>query len=444
MNIRNEINDLSTGFEDQNNNNEENNGIKASLNEDKEYLKFKYKIEEIVVKILFIEQFILFICKDKDDVKYPNYLKTTLKTKIIIKHKNNINLNNLKEIKLNTDDCFISEVKEDKNYVIICQDNGLYKLVDFNKLELLCKMKINFFIQINKNKYVVSNNNGIFLYEGSMLDIDREKLEIENKKISAKKYLFGACINESTIVFSKNDELMVYYLNEKKALEIPKGFSENCYAFLSFEVISLQKKQKKEYNNILLFGYEIGNEYGFYRVVIENGEEQPLKTKKFKVYCFMQIVKYKKKIIEAFSEEYNEDHNYILAGGYDLNFHENTIKLFIFNKYCNEIEKEKYIMIEENKIYRELPKIQNIYQISYKDVLINCSEGMKGEYIYVNIMNLETIESQVYENESLPYNLEKISEEDTFDLQQGNCPIFFGFLSLKDYRYFKYRNKTIN
>ena len=101
-------------------------------------------------------------------------------------------------------------------------------------------------------------------------------------------------------------------------------------------------------------------------------------------------------------------------------------------------------MIEENKIYRELPKIQNIYQISYKDVLINCSEGMKGEYIYVNIMNLETIESQVYENESLPYNLEKISEEDTFDLQQGNCPIFFGFLSLKDYRYFKYRNKTIN
>lgn len=77
----------------------------------------------------------------------------------------------------------------------------------------------------------------------------------------------------------------------------------------------------------MLFGYEIGNEYGFYRIVIENGEEQFLKTKKFKVYCFKQIDKYKKKIIEAFSEEYNEDHNYFLAGGYDYNFNENTIKL---------------------------------------------------------------------------------------------------------------------
>jgi len=418
MNIRNEINDLSTGFEDQNNNSEENNGIKASLNQDMEYLKVKYKIEEIVVKILFIEQFILFICKDKDDVKYPNYLKTTLKTKIIIKYKNNINLNNLKEIKLNADDCFISEAKEDKNYVFICQDNGIYKLVDFNKLELLSNMKINFLIQINKNKYVVSNNNGIFLYEGSILEISRENLEIKNKKISTKKYLFGAYINESAISFSKNDESMVYNLNKMEViLEIPKGFSENCHSFLSYEIISLQKKEKKEYNNILLFGYEIDNEYGFYRVVIENGEEQFLKTKKFQVYCFIQIVKYKKKIIEAFSEEYNEDHNYILAGGYDYNFNENTIKLFIFNKYYNEIEKEKYIMIEKNEIYRELLKIQNIYQISYKDVLINCSEGMKGESIYVNIMNLETIERQVYENESLPYNLEKILEEDTFDLK---------------------------
>ena len=418
MNIRNEINDLSTGFEDQNNNSEENNGIKASLNQDMEYLKVKYKIEEIVVKILFIEQFILFICKDKNDVKYPNYLKITLKTKIIIKHKNNKNFNNLKEIKLNTDDCFISEVKEDKNYVIICQDNGLYKLVDFNKLELLSNMKIHFFIQINKNKYVVSNNNGIFLYEGSILEIKRENLEIENKKISTKKYLFGAYINESAIAFSKNDESMVYNLNEMEViLEIPKGFSENCYDFLSYEKISLEKKEKKEYNNILLFGYEIGNEYGFYRVVIEEGEKPPLKTKKFKVYCFIKIIKYTKKIIEAFSEEYNEDYNYILAGGYDYNFNENAIKLFIFNKCCNEIVKEKYIMIEKNKIYRELLKIQSIYQTSYKDVLINCSEGMKGESIYVNIMNLETIESQVYENESLPYNLEKISEEDIFDLK---------------------------
>ena len=37
---------------------------------------------------------------------------TTFKTKIIIKYKDNINLKNLREIKLNTDDCFIKITKK--------------------------------------------------------------------------------------------------------------------------------------------------------------------------------------------------------------------------------------------------------------------------------------------------------------------------------------------
>jgi len=36
---------------------------------------------------------------------------TTFKTKIIIKYKDNINLKNLREIKLNIDDCFIKSLK---------------------------------------------------------------------------------------------------------------------------------------------------------------------------------------------------------------------------------------------------------------------------------------------------------------------------------------------
>ena len=241
-------------------------------------------------------------------------------------------------------------------------------------------MSIDFIIPININKYVISNNNGIFIYEGSIFTITREKLEIEDKKISIKKYNLGVLINEGTIGFSKNDELMIYNLNEMRPiLELQKGFSENCYAFLLVENISLKENEKntEKEKMILLFGYETKGEYGFYRVIIENGKEQFLKTKKLEIYCFIQIESPKEKIIEAFSEEYNKEYNYFLVGGYDYNFHENTIKLYIFNKYYNNIEKEKYIWIEKNDICRDLLKIKSIILID-KNLLFNCIEGMGG------------------------------------------------------------------
>ena len=183
--------------------------------------------------------------------------------------------------------------------------------------------------------HVISNNNGIFIYEASIFTITREKLEIEDKKITIKKYNFGVLINEGAIAFSKNDELMVYNLNEMRPiLELQKGFSENCYAFLLVENISLKENEKntEKEKMILSFGYETKDEYGFNRIVIENGNEKFLKTKKLKIYCFIQIESPKEKIIEAFSEEYNKEYNYFLVGGYDYNFHGNTIKLIILKK----------------------------------------------------------------------------------------------------------------
>ena len=422
MESYNEIyNELSTQIENLNNNREENNEIKASLNEYIEYLKPSIKIEGDVEKILFIGEFIFFICNDKCEVKYSKFLQTTKKNKIVIKDKN---FKNLGEIELNSTDYCISEINEDKIYVIICIDNRLYKLVD-NKLEIFYEMRINFIIPINNNvnKYVISNNNGIFIYEGSIFKITRENLEIKDKKISIKNYDFGVLINEKTIGFSKSNELMIYNLNEMKPiLELQKGFSENCYAFLLVENISLKENEKNK-EMILLFGYEEDREYGFNRVVIKNGSEQFLKTKKFKIYCFIQIESYKEKIIEAFSEEYNKEYNYFLVGGYDYNCHENAIKLYIFNKYYNNIEREKYIRIEKNYICRDLLKIKSINQINYKNLIFNCIEGIEGGALLIDIMNLETIETKVYENESLPYNLEKISENNTFDLEMIDMPM---------------------
>ena len=137
MESYNEIyNELSTQIENLNNNREENNEIKASLNEYIEYLKPSIKIEGDVEKILFIGEFIFFICNDKCEVKYSKFLQTTKKNKIVIKDKN---FKNLGEIELNSTDYCISEINEDKIYVIICIDNRLYKLVD-NKLEIFYEM----------------------------------------------------------------------------------------------------------------------------------------------------------------------------------------------------------------------------------------------------------------------------------------------------------------
>ena len=48
-------------------------------------------------------------------------------------------------------------------------------------------MSINEIIQINENEYIISNNNGVFKYEGSIINITKEKLEIDHKKITDKK-----------------------------------------------------------------------------------------------------------------------------------------------------------------------------------------------------------------------------------------------------------------
>ena len=439
INNESNINGLTTLFENLNNNREENNGIQASLNENTECLKPKIKIENDVEKILFIKGFIFFFCNDINEVKYPIYLRTTNKNKIIIKDKN---FNNLREIELNSADYCISEIKEDHNYIIICKDNRLYKLVD-NKLEFFYAMRINFIIPIDSNKYVISDNNGIFKYEDSILNITRENLENKNKIISVKQYNLGVLINERTIAFSKNDELMVFDLNKMKIiLEFRKGFSENCYAFLLVENITLEKNEnEKKEKMILLFGCEENQEYGFLRVVIENGDKQFLKTKNFKIYCFIQIKTNIEEIIKAFSEEYNEDYNYFLVGGYD-NFHENSIKLYVFNKYYNNIEREKYIWIEKNDICRDLLKIKSIIQIDDKNLIFNCNENSnegKGEgALLIGIKNLETLETNVYENGSLQYNLEKISGNYKFDLKIIDMPILINIsieyiYLLKDY-----------
>lgn len=241
-------------------------------------------------------------------------------------------------------------------------------------------MEIKLILQINNNEYVISNNNGTFIYEGSILKITRDNLEIETKKISEKTFNLGVLINKETIVLSNKEknQLLKYNINRmEKIYEKQRSFSENCYALLS--------DKNSINNNILLYDFKDGEKYKFY-IVDGNGDKKPIERDdfNFEIKSIIPINNYIKETIESFSEKYDKNYYYLLAGGYDHKSEENKIKLYIISDSDNIVIKNKEIKIEKNNIFNEIPSIKNIIQIDYKHLLIHFS----GYTILFEIKNL--------------------------------------------------------
>lgn len=153
---------LMTEMQSQNfqyNNNEDNNELKVNDYSYKNYLKPKDKIDKVADIILGIQYiFFIYIVEDQNSINN--------KYKIIFRDKNFFKLG---EIYLNGIIDSISEIIEDKNYIIISQNNNSYEVIDFKTLKLidnLKNMKINLILQIKTNEYIISKNNGIFKYKG--------------------------------------------------------------------------------------------------------------------------------------------------------------------------------------------------------------------------------------------------------------------------------------
>jgi len=248
----------STEFEDYErfqNKKEENNILEEYNDFVNYYLKYKNKIN--VKKIKKGIKFIFFICQlVKSKVVKPSYIKTISDYKLIIKDKKFNKLGEI-EIEQNSKVDYIGEIKEKEDYeIIISLDGNLYKLSKkYNQLEFIYSMSINEIIQINENEYIISNNNGVFKYEGSIINITKEKLEINHKKITDKKCNFGVLINKRIIALAYNDELILYYNNSNEPNKIYEyqNFSESCYALFKSKYLMLFGTNKIE-NNILLFG----------------------------------------------------------------------------------------------------------------------------------------------------------------------------------------------
>ena len=145
------FNDINTYHEEQINKKEERNVIQAFFDENEDCLKPIIKIDQYVEEIKLGIEYIFFFCK----IIYQYSLEVNSKYKIIIRNRNN-NSCDLPEIELNSKYYYIAEIKEnDENYVIICQDNKIYKLgKDFNKIEFI-DMEINLILKITNYEYVI-------------------------------------------------------------------------------------------------------------------------------------------------------------------------------------------------------------------------------------------------------------------------------------------------
>jgi hypothetical protein len=284
---------------------EENNKMENYNDFDNYYLKYidKIKVEKIKIGI----EFIFFICQlVKCKVEKSSYNQTNNDYKIIIKDKNFINLGEI-EIKYNSKVDYIGEIKEKENYeIIISMDGNLYKLSKtFNQLEFIYAMSINEIIQINKYEYIISNKNGTFKYEGSIINLTKENLEIEEKKIKDKNCNFGVLINERIIALAYNDKLILYNnnSNEPEKEYNYENFCESCYAFFKSKVLIVD---------------------------VETTKEKFIETNDFEIHSFLQIKGNEEEMIKAFSEEYDKKYTYFLVGGYENK--KNKIKLYFKKK----------------------------------------------------------------------------------------------------------------
>jgi len=409
--------------------NEENNKLEGYDDFDNYYLKYIDKI--YVEKIKIGIEFIFFICQlveSKDKKSF--YTHTSFKNIIAIKDKK---FNNLGEIEIKHDSKvdYIGEIKENNNEIIISLDNNLYKLSKtYNQLELIYPMSINNILQINKNEYIITNKNGTFKYQGSILNITKENLEIKEKKITDDKCNFGVFINERIIALAYSNRLILYNNNSKsiEKIFIYKDFCESCYAFFKSRFLMFFGTNKIE-NNILLFGCKNDKEYGFLIVDIENKEDNFIGTGNFEINSFFQIKKDKKAKVEAFSVEYDKKYTYFLVCGYDHNENKNKIKLYRFYLWKREIKFIKDIGIEENyllTINNKKPVFKSIIENGYDNFIISNNEG---ETMKLNIMNLE-----------------KKIEIELEDEEQGNILLYDEYNAYIDrnYGYYSYVLKDVD
>ena len=262
-------------------------------------LKFETKYNEISADLLqHIKDYIIILTKKPKIEKFEGYIKKFYENTILIKDNN---YSKILEMKIDGQInciCYIKEKeneneKEKKNnkenikekeYLIICKEDGIYQLIFYenkilkNDFKKLNDMELQLIIPIEEKKYIISyyegdsqnsseslsnsqnssetllnsqNSNesfsGTYIYNDSITSIKKEMLTEENK-ISEKSYKIGKIIDKKNVILLNNDDsnkdnIYIFDLVTKKNLneyiEVNNNnnyiISNNCILIIKFE-----------------------------------------------------------------------------------------------------------------------------------------------------------------------------------------------------------------
>ena len=353
--------------------------------------KFAEKIDKFIklIKGIFITIFIHTIISKEDEIT------TSRKKKFkIVKHDKN--LFPLIENEINGKVHCICEIKEEENYIIFSQNDKLYKLSNgSNNPKVIADIKIYLILQVSRNTYIISNDNGTYIYEGSILEITRENLEIKEKKIEERIFNLGILINQSEVVLVNKDVLVIVNMNNKeiKSFQADKNYSDfcvNCHDLFN----------SKNNMNILLLICQKSKKKGILKIDFINGNffDTFFEINDFDIHCFLRI---EKNMVEAFSENFDEDYIYLLCGGKEnkIKYKEKKIKLYKFQRDSKNKDEIKDIWVEKNNS----SNFKSIIQYQYNSLIINDCDGNTIIFDIINMKNSEqnTVDFLKYENKSI-------------------------------------------
>ena len=377
-------------------------------------LKFETKYNEISADLLqHIKDYIIILTKKPKIEKFEGYIKKFYENTILIKDNN---YSKILEMKIDGQInciCYIKEKeneneKEKKNnkenikekeYLIICKEDGIYQLIFYenkilkNDFKKLNDMELQLIIPIEEKKYIISyyegdsqnsseslsnsqnsneslsnsqnsseslsnsqnssetllnsqNSNeslsGTYIYNDSITSIKKEMLTEENK-ISEKSYKIGKIIDKKNVILLNNDDsnkdnIYIFDLVTKKNLNEYIEVNNNNNYIISNNCILIIKFEKKN-NEVFLCSY---NKNWILCISIKDEKtilDKFYEIKDFEINCISQIKYYKriiiKKLIKDIDVQEINENEYFLVGG--LLNDEYIIKLFKLKIINNEI-----------------------------------------------------------------------------------------------------------
>ena len=360
------------------------------IDENSDYITIIDKEKEIKGK---------YLCQNSDDT----FLFLNQKTRILHTYNQFFNIESKSNKELNDINCVceLSTISEDKKtQVIICTNKAIILIIkENNKYHEKIRKEMtgcSFFLEISKNLYLISGENGTKFLDGNFKEIK----DYENDKLKDKSYRSGIVINQSIIALASRDlniggenKLLFYNFISKKIIYEISGYSfiqspKNLVLFPKDKprilMCPCEKENGKE-KGILFINLDILNKRDSEIKIINNDKTEFSKyiyfynSENFKIYCICLL---QSNITDNSNSKDKIYLQYFFAGGHEENEGRIFGQVNLYQMSYNNSPNFNIIINLDEKIRRVEfePTISSMMLTKkYQKLLINCEEK---SYVY--------------------------------------------------------------